>query len=151
LTRGKYARRHQHQRDAAELAERADKAEQERDTLAAELAELREASGVKIAALKAHATSLRKQRDDGDTVAVATLTLQNRRLRRDLTAVTAERDEFLADIRKLVRRLEVLLCEASVCSNILEAQELLCGLTQASSLRGLLPATNATATERTPR
>ena len=150
MTRGKYAAKAERHRGLAEAEQRAVTAERERDRLAAELAEVRQHGEGVIGGLRAYAADLRKQRDGGAAPAIEVLERENRRLRGELTSVTIDRDQLRAELRPFMRRLTVFLCEQSVCSHLLEARAIICMLTQASSLRGMLPpADEDAARERT--
>jgi len=140
MTRGKYAAKAERRHELAGLEERAAAAERERDRLAAELAGVRQRSEETIRGLRAQAAELRRQRDDGAAPAVASLEREIRHVREEAIAELAEARGLRADARKFIRNLQVFLCERGVCSHLLEAREIICALTQASSLRGMLPA-----------
>jgi len=139
MARGKYAAKAERRREFTGLEERAVTAERERDRLAVELAGLRESSGVKIAALKTWASDLREARDAAAAPRLAELEEANNRLRAEVMSMNADTRKLRADTRMFVYRVQVLLCERSVCSHLLEARELLCALTQSLSLRGMVP------------
>jgi hypothetical protein len=139
MAKGKYAARAERRHEFAGLEERAVAAERERDRLAADLAEVRERADREITAARKLAADLRRQRDEGTAPAVASLEREIRRVREEAIAELAEARRFRADARKFIRNLQVFLCERGVCSHLLEAREILCALTQASSLRGMLP------------
>jgi hypothetical protein len=150
MAKGKYAARSGRRHEFAGLEERAVIAERERDRLTAELAEVRERADREIAAARKLAADLRRQRDEGAGPAVASLEREIRRVREEAIAELAEARGFRADTRKFIRNLEVFLCERGVCSHLLEARGIICALTQASSLRGMLPPAEEDATrERT--
>jgi len=104
MTRGKYGARAEGRREVTELAERAVKAERDRDRLAAELAALRERSDAVITGLRAQASELREQRDEAASPRIAELEAANNRLRAQRDATAAAAKGLRSNVRLLLAR-----------------------------------------------